>query len=512
MHAIKKVAVLVLTLIIIMGCFACSLALPKKDETGDPPAQNTPVQPSEPTEPTTPSNPTAPINPSNPTTPSNPTAPSEPEVEVDETSTIYNYRAFPVIKMTFNLGAPMKKEEGYKTGTISTENCLVSEIIDEAVAEVKVRGNSTAEAKKKPYRIKFEKKQSMFSLNEGQKYKSWVLLADAYDYSMMRNYFIYKVGSVFNNTYCTDCRHVSLYINGQYQGVYLLAEQNQVNEGRIEIDEANLETSANTGIFVEADSRAASDGCVRFRLTTPVSEIDPSKEYYIKVKYMVKTTQYEQLFTIKSDLSSDKEIAHAQLTRILNYMQSVYDALFNYSDEATVRSLIDIPSAVDMFIINNIASLRGGKRSDFYYIDFSKEQPRLCFGPPWDYDLDCGNYDVADLPTEFQALKISDYVNYTLNQRPWFVSLVKERWQEVSGGAKLRELLKQINPQEPNAICNYYQSEFNRNYDKWNIWGTKTVSFLRNDVTKFRCHTDAVQYFYNWMETHVDYADSVWGA
>ncbi len=517
MRVIKRVILIAITLILSMGIFACNFASssPAPEKPSNPPTTQTPSGPTD-----LPSGPGSSSQPDNSETPSPsdpepPSAPSEPVI--DPTSTIYNYRAFPVIKMQFDEGIPKRKEDGYKTGTISTENCLTTEILDGAVAEVKIRGNSTANANKKPYRIKFEKKQPMLGLNEGRKYKSWVLLADAYDYSMSRNYFIFGLGSIFDRTYCTDRRYVSLYINDEYMGVFLLAEQNQVNEGRIEVDEQNVETSANTGFFVEADSRAESDGCVRFRDTTPIADIDPTKEYFIKVKYKSKASKTEndlsQLFTIKSDLSPDKAVAHQQLSRILAYMQSVYDALFNYADEATVRSLIDIDSAVDMFIINNIASLRGGKRSDFYYIDFSKPNPRLCFGPPWDYDVDCGNYNMVDSPTSFNALSISDYVNYTLNQRPWFVELVKQRWKETNAYDRIgRGLLREINPSIPSAICNYYKSEFTKNYQKWNIWGTKTVDFMTDEAKKFTCHRDAVSYFYNWMDKHIDYANSVWGA
>ena len=423
---------------------------------------------------------------------------------------------FPEVRLVFPTGAPEEKEDEYKQCKITTANCKNSELLSAVSAKVKIRGNSTAKADKKPYRIKFDVKQNMLSLNGGKKYKNWVLLADAYDYSMMRNYFIFNVGNMLSNIHSTDCRHVSLYINNIFQGVYLLAEQNEVNDGRIEVDELSVETSENTGYFVEADSRAVESGeCVLFDPTLPSSAIDTvTNDYCIKVVYKSRQNKVEpnleQLFAIKSDLSTDSAVAYKQLDKIQKYMQAVYDSLFSYQGEKTIRSLINVETAVDMFIVNNIASLRGGKRSDYYYIDFTKPDAKLCFGPPWDYDLDCGNYDMVDDPYSFNGLKNSDYVNYTLNKNAWFVNLVRERWTSLDMATKLRNLLKTVNPDLTSAICNKYKTEFDRNYTLWNVWGTKTFEFVTDECLTWSTHNDAVRHFYNWMNAHIDYADSQW--
>ena len=208
-----------------------------------------------------------------------------------ENTSIVDETRLPEIPFTFPQVAPTKKEQGYVSGYVTTANCIDSEILTDIPAEVKIRGNTTAKADKKPYRIKFNNKQTMLGLNGGNKYKNWVLLADAYDYSMMRNYFIYSFGNMLSNIYTTDCKHVSVYINNVFQGVYLLAEQNEVNEGRVDIDETKVETSANTGYLLEADSRALEPGeCELFTPDMPVNDIDTSKDYCFKVVYKSKST------------------------------------------------------------------------------------------------------------------------------------------------------------------------------------------------------------------------------
>lgn len=163
---------------------------------------------------------------------------------------------FPVVSVNFTGGAPTKKDDGYMPCSVSTAGDDSAELISNADAKIKIRGNSTAEGEKKPYRIKFTSKQPMLGLNDGNKFKSWVLLADCFDYSMSRNYFILQASKIFTNVYSSDCRYVNLYFDGKYQGVYLLAEQTQVNKNRVNVDEKSVETSANTGYLLEADTRA----------------------------------------------------------------------------------------------------------------------------------------------------------------------------------------------------------------------------------------------------------------
>ena len=55
------------------------------------------------------------------------------------------------------------------------------------------------------------------------------------------------------------------------------------------------------------------------------------------------------------------------------------------------------------------------------------------------------------------------------------------------------------------------QGEIDKNYQKWDVWGTKTIEFINDDVLDFTCHRDALVDFYNWMQPHVEYANSQWG-
>ena len=75
----------------------------------------------------------------------------------------------------------------YEQCSVSLTGTDGSTLIDSASAQVKVRGNWTTAYDKKPLRIKFDEKQSVLSLNNGNEMKNWVLLAEYKDGSMLRN-------------------------------------------------------------------------------------------------------------------------------------------------------------------------------------------------------------------------------------------------------------------------------------------------------------------------------------
>ena len=70
--------------------------------------------------------------------------------------------------------------------------------------------------------------------------KSWVLLADYKDCALERNSVAFYLGQQIlgsDGYYCSDFRQVEVYLNNLYWGVYLLAEQQQVNANRINVTE-----------------------------------------------------------------------------------------------------------------------------------------------------------------------------------------------------------------------------------------------------------------------------------
>ncbi|MBO4727317.1 MAG: CotH kinase family protein, partial [Spirochaetaceae bacterium] len=115
--------------------------------------------------------------------------------------------------------------------------------VNETAGQVKVRGNYTTTYDKKSLRIKFDKKQDMLGLNvnekgKANKYKNWVLLSSYKDASLLRDGVAFKMyKTMFPEYYSSNGELVEVFVNGIYWGVYLLAEQPETKDGRINITE-----------------------------------------------------------------------------------------------------------------------------------------------------------------------------------------------------------------------------------------------------------------------------------
>ena len=56
-------------------------------------------------------------------------------------------------------------------GTITTSGCANDFVLQNVAADIKIRGNYTANYSKKPFQIRFAEKQNLFGLNNGNKHK-----------------------------------------------------------------------------------------------------------------------------------------------------------------------------------------------------------------------------------------------------------------------------------------------------------------------------------------------------
>ncbi len=110
-------------------------------------------------------------------------------------------------------------------GTLPTEGY-------EGEASIRIRGNSTSELSKHPFKLKLEEKADLLGMGAS---RHWVLLANAIDPTLMRNQLVQEFAKEAGATVWMDSRNVSLVYNGEYQGVYQLSEQVRIGESRVNI-------------------------------------------------------------------------------------------------------------------------------------------------------------------------------------------------------------------------------------------------------------------------------------
>lgn len=115
---------------------------------------------------------------------------------------------------------------------------------------VRGRGNATWDISansdgllKKPLRLKFPQKTALLGSDYATE-KSWTLLANHYDATLIRNAMANVIGNKVGLAFCPAYKFVDLIVNGTYMGTYQISDQVQVAEKRVPINEE-------TGYFVE---------------------------------------------------------------------------------------------------------------------------------------------------------------------------------------------------------------------------------------------------------------------
>ena len=140
----------------------------------------------------------------------------------------------PVVTIhTKNNQIPFDKEtdiEGYVSIISQDGKHILSDTIT-----IRERGNASRQFPKKPYRIKFEHKQSV--LGSPAKAKKWTLINNYGDKTLMRNLLAFHISQQMGMPYTPYGQAVDVILNGEYKGCYQLCDQIEVNKNRVNIDE-----------------------------------------------------------------------------------------------------------------------------------------------------------------------------------------------------------------------------------------------------------------------------------
>lgn len=384
--------------------------------------------------------------------------------------------SMPILKIVTENNAKIDSKEDYTNCTVAIMNTQDEYTFSGETAGIRLRGNSTLLGDKKPYRIKFDSKRNLLGLNDGNEYKNWVLLAEWYDYSLSRNSLNFYIGNQLD-FYCSDFAYVEVFLNGDYRGVYLLCEQQQINKGRIDIEEyeEGVTDELDTGYLLENDYYYYE-----------------SEDYYIEnnVNGVVEDAYH---WLIKSDTTKPE-----QLDYIKAYMQQVYDALFGNASQAEIEALIDVNSAVNMTIMQLI-NCNSDANSSFYV--FKDAGGKLQFGAPWDGDMAYANLKHA---TFSNGGIILNHLLQKLYDRDWFFALVKQKWSELA-------YLETDTQKFLQTITTTYEPEFKRNYSIYNQLGRKNFSAQVDDVANFKNQNEASIYLQNWLKQRFQYLNTLLG-
>ena len=224
------------------------------------------------------------------------------------------------------------------------------------LASVKGRGNTSWGAEKKPYNLTLSQEADLLGMGAAMR---WILLAEGHNPLNIRNKIVYDFAKKAGLPYTPDCRWVDLYLNGEYAGLYLLSERNEIHPHRVDIP---MEGSFVVSLEMQAN-------------------LENQKLPYILL-------QSGQALRLRNTTVDDVSMTQR--------WQSVENAILAEDgvDPVTGRhyqELLDLDSWVRKYLIEEVfANPDGGAVSQYFYYSAADPEGRVYAGPVWDYDYALG--------------------------------------------------------------------------------------------------------------------------
>jgi len=368
---------------------------------------------------------------------------------------------------------------------------------------IEIRGFTSSGFPKKSYTVETRNPDSTnlnASLLGMPNENDWVFHGPYPDKSLMRNAIMYNLGNM-TGKWSSRTRFFELYINGNYNGVYTLAEKIKNDKNRCNLATLNPQDTIGdelTGGYI-------------LKLDRPEATDVDGKDYWISPYRAATTLQQKEYFLFVDP--DGENIVQQQRDYIRKYITDFEDAMYsdNYKDRsAGYYPYVDLQSFADYYILTELArNLDGYRISTFLHKDKDSKGGKLTMGPFWDYDIclgnanffsagntagwvidGMGNGDAYAMPFWWQKFRLD----------PYFNSILKQRWNALK--------TNYINTTYLNSFidsCAYELRDAQvRNFTKWNI--LSTYVWPNNYVGG--SYANEITYLKNWLRDRILWMNS----
>jgi hypothetical protein len=351
-----------------------------------------------------------------------------------------------------------------RNGTIEYNDTLIS---------IKGRGNWTwSHSIKKPYNIK-TKKTALFGLNTN---KSFVLLSNPFDNSHIRNWLALNIAKQVSLPFSLNCDFCSLYINGEFKGLYLITEKIHIGKGNINISKKSS-SDISGGYLLEYNDY-----------------IDDSSQ-------QIRNVLSGMAISVKEPQRMDIE----QSEYIQNYYNKMIHSICNHkinsSSKEYFTNYIDITSFSIYYLLQEIFyNYDAGWGSMFMYKNKTSIDSLFYAGPLWDMDNTMRPWWGGSINEHYNIYILkSGILPYPNEYKTIFPELCKH---PVFIQAIKNNFNKQVKP----VLDNY----FNKRFIKELHDSLKTDIKLNNLIWK-NDFTDGSRDFkllYDFMKKRIDYINN----
>lgn len=266
------------------------------------------------------------------------------------------------------------------------------------IDEIHCRGNSSFDkTEKKSYTISLNKSIDLFEMGKAKK---WLLIANAFDDTLVRNASAFFIAELLKLPYTPKFQYVDVYINGNFVGNYLLSEKVEIGKNRVNI--RNLEKEvvslnkncnlADTDFFMEQQGRLFSTKGYHIEKEPEdisggyLLELETSDRYGLEASGFLTSRMQPVVF------ASPKYASYNQVSYIAGLYQDFEDAVFSAdgSNPYTGKmyyEYIDVDSFARKYLLEELVkNLDASFTSQYIYKYDDSISSKFYAGPCWDYD------------------------------------------------------------------------------------------------------------------------------
>ena len=319
---------------------------------------------------------------------------------------------------------------------------------------------------KKSYSLQLTSGADLLGMGQAEK---WILQANAFDASHLRNKLVYDFSAELGLDFSPESQWVDLYLNGEYAGLYLLCERNEIHEQRVRLE-------GNENYLVSMD--------LQWRLA------ENKKPFVI--------TEAGYAFRIHDSQMNDSDLQRR--------LQSAENAICaeDGRDPLTGKhwsQLIDLDSWARKYLVEEVfGNGDGGVISQFFY--GTTEDMPMYAGPVWDYDISMGNSQgrcggearalFAGRPRIRSNMRCSWY--YELYQKQAFRDRMTEIYRE-----ECLPLLERFLNEQLNEYLSRIEKSSAMNQIRW-----KSLAATQTSAQ------DEAEYIRSFMERRISFLNQLW--
>jgi len=419
-----------------------------------------------------------------------------------------------------------KKKENKEKGTMALYDTDGKTVFSGNLKHIKMRGNMSVYFTKKNYIIKLESGANLLGMGKAKK---WILLGNHLDKSLVRNQLNFDMARYAGLPYTPDCRQISLYINNEYMGTYLLTERVEIDDDRVDIRDLEKETEKMNEKPLESypvtERRDAARGTYK-GYQIPNEPEDITGGYLIEFEhnsdhYGETPTAYYTRHKMFLAIHSPEYCSEKQIAYITGLMQSFENAIFSEDgrDPETGKhysDIVDFDSLVNKYLINEVSrNYDANMSSEYFYKPDDSVSTKVFAGPVWDMDNTYGDYARPDNkfvlnPSGMTASK-GGYIDYwwpALYLQSDFYRAVVSRYHETFVPA-MEILLGKREETETLKSIDTYAAAIEKNAEMEFIL-YPGLKYKRNEVQTGKNLKENIKYLKDYITKRMQFLNETW--